>query len=571
MEKSDFIVRFSGKGGQGVLTSADGFASAATQLGYNSQTFATFPSQIIGGPTWTQARVSTSRVLSRGDDLDVLVAFDRESFDAHRDEVQEGGVVIYNSGEFELEKGYRSLGIPFDELAKSTGNPRAANMVVIGALAELVSMPQPMIEEFVRKRFTRGRSNDEQVISSNIKALALGRLEAARSGFGLAPLATPVKPAYPQILVNGNQAICLGACAAGLQFYAGYPISPANTILSWMNGHLVGEDRLAYQVASEIEAINAVIGAGYAGAKAMTATSGPGLSLMSEGLGLAWMAEVPLVIANIQRGGPSTGLPTKTEQADLFIAMSPAHGDARLPIIAPGNVEECFYGIVDAMNWAERYQGPVLLLSEHTISERQENIPRPDLSKLEIERRIVYDGDGDYQRYGGTGLSPMPVPGHPGSYVANGSEHDTVGDTTHLASHHVEMAQRRFNKLKLLENGSFEARNAKATVAIMPWGGSKGPVLEGYEKMTAEGDDLAWYYTMYLNPLPPGLIEALRQKDLVLVPELNYQGQLSMILRSYGVRAESITQYTGLPFRVKDVVKRIRERVRRERPKSVVT
>ena len=173
------------------------------------------------------------------------------------------------------------------------------------------------------------------------------------------------------------------------------------------------------------------------------------------------MAEIPLVIANIQRGGPSTGLPTKTEQSDLFAAMFPAHGDIRLPVIAPGNVEECFDAAVAAFNWAERYQGPVVLLSEHALSERQQNIPRPDLSRLVIEKRKIYEGVNGYQRYEGLGLSAMPIPGYAGSYVANGSEHDGMGDTTHLAERHVQMTNRRFSKLKLLEDGTYESRTPR--------------------------------------------------------------------------------------------------------------
>ena len=569
MKKSDFVVRFAGEGGQGVVTSAEGFAQAAAQVGYHVQTFATFPSQIMGGPTWTQTRVATSRVLSSGDELDVLVAFNRYAYDAHKDEVGEGGVVIYNTEDFELESDGHSFGMPFDELAKSTGNARAANMVVMGALAYLVKMPQDILESFVVKRFTRGRPNDEEIIKSNIQALSLGRDEAVKSGFDLGELADAVKPEGDQILVNGNVAICLGACAAGLEFFVGYPISPATSILIWMEQRLVGPGRFAYQATSEVESITSVVGAGYAGKKAMTATAGPGFSLMSEGLGLAWMAEIPLVVANIQRGGPATGLPTKTEQADLNTAMFPAHGDMRLPVIAPGNVEECFYAAVTAFNWAERYQGPVVLLSEHALSERQANVPRPDLSKLVIENRLVYGGANGYQRYESQEISPMPIPGNGGSYTANGSEHDGIGDTTHLPERHIQMTQRRFGKLKLLEDGTYEARNTESPIAVMPWGGSKGPTLEAYEQLMAEGEELGWYYTMFLNPLPPGLLEELKRKELVLVPELNYQGQFASILRSFGVRAEAITQYTGLPFKVRDLVARISDRVAHERKERV--
>ena len=569
MKKSDFVVRFAGEGGQGVVTSAEGFAQAAAQVGYHVQTFATFPSQILGGPTWTQTRVSTSQVLSSGDELDVLVAFNRYAYDAHKGEVGEGGVIVYNSGDFELDADGQSLGMPFDELAKSTGNARAANMVVMGALAYLVNMPQSILEAFVVKRFTRGRPNDEEIIKSNIQALSLGKDEAVKSGFSLGELAEPQKPEDDQILVNGNVAICLGSYASGLAFFVGYPISPATSILVWMEQRLVGPGRFAYQATSEIESITSVLGAAYGGKKAMTSTAGPGFSLMSEGLGLAWMAEIPLVVANIQRGGPSTGLPTKTEQADLFAAMTPAHGDIRLPVIAPGNVEECFYGAVAAFNWAERYQGPVVLLSEHALSERQQNIPKPDPNELAIEHRMVYQGSNSYQRYESTEISPMPIPGGPGSYVANGSEHDGMGDTTHLPDRHYQMTQRRFGKLKLLEDGTYESLNPESQIAVMPWGGSKGPTLEAYQQLTAAGEDIAWLYTMFLNPLPPKLLGDLKRKQLVLVPELNYQGQLSSILRSHGVRAESITQYTGLPFKVRDLVSRISERVGSERKEAV--
>ena len=570
MKKSDFVVRFAGEGGQGLLTSATGFATAYTQVGYHSQTFATFPSQIIGGPTWMQARVATTPLLSRGDELDVLVAFNEEAYRSHKDDVKEDGVIIYNSEEFQLEDDGESLGMPFNRLAKSTGNARAANFVVMGALAQLVDIPQSIFEEFNRQKFTRGRPGDDQIIEANNKALSLGREEAIKSGFTLGELMEPIRPDYEQILINGNEAICLGAVAAGLQFYVGYPISPATTILMWMEANLVGPGRFAYQISSEIEAITSAVGAGFAGKKAMSATAGPGFSLMSEGLGLAWMAEIPVVVADIQRGGPSTGLPTKTEQSDLFAVLTPAHGDVRLPVIAPGTVEECFYAAVAAFNWAERYQGPVVLLSEHALSERQQNIPKPDLSKLVIENRQVYSGANGYQRYDGFELSPMPVPGYAGSYAANGSEHDAMGDTTHLAERHVQMTERRFSKLKLLEDGTYEARNSQASIAIMPWGGSKGPALEAYQRMTVEEqEEIAWYYTMFLHPLPPQLLEELRKKELVLVPELNYQGQFSALLRSYSVRAESITQYTGLPFKVKDLIQRIRDRVEAERKESI--
>lgn len=553
MQKNDFIVRFAGEGGQGLLTSATMLAAAHAKAGYHTQTFATFPSQIVGGPTWMQARISTCEIFSRGDDLDVLVAFNREAYERHSQDISETGIVVYNSGEFELEDG-SGIGMPFDQLAKSTGNVRAANFIVMGVLAHLINIPLSVFEDFNSQKYTRGRPGDEQIVESNNMALRIGKDEAIKSGLTLGQLSQPIKPEYDQLLMNGNEAIALGACAAGIQFYVGYPISPATTVLTWMQQNLVGEGSFAFQSSSEIESITAVIGASFAGKKAMTATAGPGFSLMGEGLGLAWMAEIPLVVANVQRGGPSTGLPTKTEQSDLLSVLTPAHGDVRLPVIAPGTVEECFFATVSAFNWAERYQGPVVILSEHTLSERQQNIPKPDLSNVKVEERESYVGGNGYLRYDGSTISPMPIPGSPGSYVANGSEHDGMGDTTHRPERHVQMTERRFSKLELLDDGTYESQHTEASIALMPWGGSKGPAWDVYQRLVHNGEKIGWYYTMFLNPLPTKLLEDLKSKDLVIVPELNYQGQFSSVLRSYGVRAESLTQYTGLPFKVSELM-----------------
>jgi|TARA_B100001750_G_C15500040_1_gene596588 2-oxoglutarate ferredoxin oxidoreductase subunit alpha len=561
LKKQDFVVRFAGEGGQGVVTSAEGLAQAMAQSGYNVQTFSTFPSQIRGGPTWTQTRVSTSTVLSSGDDLDVLVAFNEYAYNTHKEEVGPDGVIVYNSGEFEIDVSDKALGMDFDELAKQTGNNRAANFVVMGALSQLVGLPLSVLEEFNRQRYTRGRPSDQQIIDSNNMALSLGSEEAIKSGFSLGELEDPIRPEGEQVLLNGNLAISIGAAHAGLEVFIGYPISPATPILLWMEQNLVGEGKFVYQSTSEIESITAIVGAGYSGKKAMTSTAGPGFSLMGEGLGLAWMAEIPLVVVNVQRGGPSTGLPTKTEQSDLLTALYPGHGDLKMPVIAPGTVEECFYAGVMAVNWAERYQGPVILLSEMALAERRQNMPKPNLSKIPAESRKVYEGNNGYLRYDGWELSPMPIPGGPGSYVANGSEHDAMGDTTHLPTRHIQMTERRFSKLELLNDGTFESDNTSADIAIMPWGGSKGPARDAYNALRESDIDIGWYYTMYIHPMPAQMLEELKKKDLVIVPELNYMGQFSSVLRGEGVNAVSITQYTGLPFKVRDLVKNVKELV----------
>jgi len=387
LESHDFVIRFAGEGGQGMVTSADALAQGASQGGYHVLTYTTFPSQIMGGPTFAQVRISTEPIRSNGDALDVLVCFNQEAYNLHNHEVREGGVIIYNSEDFQPEEKGQILGLPFAELAKSTGNPRAENMIVIGAFAHLINMPMAFLESFVQKRFTRGRAGDDEIIRSNIQALNLGAERVAASGFALGELAPPKPPEGQQILVTGNQALSLGAIAAGLDVFVGYPISPATTILVYMERNLLGPGKFAYQGSSEIESITAIAGAGYAGKKSMTATAGPGICLMSEGIGMTWMQEVPCVIVDVQRGGPATGLPTKTEQSDLLTCLNPAHGDSRMPVIAPGTVEECFYAAVNAINWAERYQGPVILMTEMMMADRAQNIPKPDLSNLVVEDR----------------------------------------------------------------------------------------------------------------------------------------------------------------------------------------
>ncbi len=512
----------------------------------------------------SQVRIATAPVMSSGDQADILVAFNKEAYENHSPDLRPGGVIIYNAESFDLPAGGPYFGIKVDELAKSTGNARAANMVVIGAVANQISMKLEYLEAFVKQRFTRGRPGDAEIIESNIKAIGLGEAAARASGFHVGELAPPDRPDYKQVMLTGNTAIAMGATAAGLDFYIGYPISPATTILVWMEQYLVGKDKFAYQVSSEIEAMSGIIGAGFAGKKAMTATAGPGLSLMSEGLGLAWMAEIPCVVVDVQRGGPATGLPTKTEQSDLLACMHPAHGDVSLPVIAPGSVEECFYAGAKAVNWAERYQGPVIIISEFQQAERTQNIPKPDLSKVQVENRHAYrpqNGTDGFKRYqdwtSGNQMPPMPVPGGPGSYVANGSEHDEIGDTTHLARHHTRLTHRRFGKLSLLSDEAYEIEHEQSPVVIMPWGATKGVAYEAFLALRKRGLNIGWAYTMVLNPLPTKLHEFLKQKELVIVPELNYQGQWSGLLRWRHVRAESITQYTGMPFKTGELTERI--------------
>jgi 2-oxoglutarate/2-oxoacid ferredoxin oxidoreductase subunit alpha len=554
------VVRFAGEGGQGVVGGAELMASAAAQGGYHVLTFSTFPSQIKGGPAWGQARISSQEILTPGDYLDVLVCQNQYAYDSNIADLREGGLVVYNSEEFEIPDSNRALGIAADRMAREAGNPLASTIILIGAVAKMAGVSIEALEAFITQRWTRGRPGDEQIVQGNINALRMGVDEASKVGLQLEDLDAPPTHDRPRIMIRGFEAACVGAIAGGIESFIGYPISPATTMLTYMEANLVGKDRFVGQASSEIESITSLIGSGFAGKKTMTSTAGPGFSLMGEGLGLAWMAEIPLLVVDVQRGGPATGLPTKTEQSDLISAMNPGHGDMSIPVIAPGSMEEAFWGAIAALNWSERYQGPVVMLSEAAIAERAQDIPMPDLSLVKTESRSVSTGEIGNRRYAGDGVSPFPMPGGAGAYVANGSEHDEQGDTTHLPDIHVTMTDRRFKKLEVLNDGTYEVERPSAQTVVLPWGGSKGAGRAAWNELIAEGVDVGWYYTMYLNPLPPGLLDELKGKR-VLVPELNYLGQFAAHLRSKGINAEAITQYTGLPFKVADLKSEIRRRL----------
>ncbi len=563
------VIRLAGESGEGVISSGDVLTQAAARGGYYTQTFRTYPAEIKGGPCMYQFRLSDEPIWSHGKDVDLLVCFNQEAWDLNWDSLGPDGVILYDVTEVTVPEEYlpRARPVRMDALAKEIGGSlRAKNMVAVGAVTGVIEFDTTPIEELVLRRF----AHKEGVGEANIAALHAGSHEAADLK-GRYPLVPPVEVDEDRMLISGNQAIAIGAVAAGVKYFAGYPITPASDILEWLSVRLPQVGGLTIQCEDEIASLASVVGASYAGVKAMTATSGPGLSLMSELIGYAGTAEIPVVIVDAQRGGPSTGLPTKTEQSDLNQALYGSHGDAPRIVMAPVSVEDCFFTIIDAFNYAEQYQVPVILLTDQSLATRLEVIHRPDVSKLTLTPRKTSKGMAreDYKRYEYTvdHVSPMGIPGEPnGMYVATGIEHDEYGHPAYTPETHLNMSHKRWDKLDPLRT---EARHAAhgatqpTDVAFIGFGSTFGPVREAIDRLTELGISVGSFYPRVLAPFPAqAVIDFVADARRVIVPELNFTGQLARLIKAEtGIELESVAQCTGLPFTAEAIMDLVTQEV----------
>ncbi|MHC4471935.1 MAG: 2-oxoacid:acceptor oxidoreductase family protein, partial [Planctomycetota bacterium] len=378
-------LRIAGEGGEGIISAGELLTQVAGRLGMHIQTYKTFPAEIRGGMAVYQLRVGPERIYSQGDYLDVLVAFNREGYDRNIGELEPYGALIHD---FEPENGLPAerhggvnYHVPMEKLADEAGSRRAKNMVALGAICELFGFPVEGLEDGIRRKFAK---KSEKIVESNIKAVGLGVAyvrEHLEPGHGFR---FPEGDGRPRVVLSGNEAMAFGALAAGCRFFAGYPITPATDIMEWLAPYMPRLGGALVQAEDEIASVCMCIGASFAGQTGMTATSGPGLSLMTEALGLASMAETPLVVVDVQRAGPSTGMPTKAEQGDLNLAIYGTHSTVKRVVIAPTDVEDAFYRTIDAFNIAAKYQTPVIILSELSIGFGKASFPRPDLGDLEV-------------------------------------------------------------------------------------------------------------------------------------------------------------------------------------------
>jgi 2-oxoglutarate ferredoxin oxidoreductase subunit alpha len=577
-QRDDLVIRVAGEAGEGVLSTGQLILLAAARAGYGVLTDSVPPAEIKGGHSLFQIRLSSHRLHSRGDVIDILLAFNQEAYDRNIREVRNGGLLVYDSSEFtppENPGTYQQHALPLTDIArKEIQFELGKNVVAVGAISALFGLDPEYIRKLLHQRFAR---KGEDILNKNYQALdaGIGYVERNIPERG----SLQVKPGEPdgvqRMVVAGNQAIAMGAIAAGCRVYAGYPITPATDIMEFLAAELPKIGGSVVQAEDEMSALGMAIGASYAGKKSMTATSGPGLSLMIELTGLATMAEIPVVIVDAQRAGPSTGMPTRQEQGDLFLATVGGHGEIQRIVLAPVSVSDCFTQAINAFNMAEQFQLPVILMGDTTLGVRSESVPVPDLAQHPIVDRLGINTtanghtpigiESGYHRYKVTesGISPMATPGQEGGqYVATGLEHNENGRPRSDAANHRRMTEKRFGKLELARQAAPPAHyfgDQDSDVGILCWGSAWGPVVEAIEIAAAKGIKVAAMAPRMVWPLPDDQIKPfIESKRVVLVPEMNYSGQFAQLLRARYLRdLVSITDYSGGVFTVARLVQEI--------------
>jgi 2-oxoglutarate ferredoxin oxidoreductase subunit alpha len=571
---NDVKIGLVGSGGDGVVAAGDIIVHAMASCGLYAMMMKSFGPQIRGGESSARIRLSSEKVHSLGDGLDTLVVMnwcDYLKF-AGELELNDNAILIVDEKDdtrpddsLKLQKVASIVEVPITSLAESSKNPKGKNMVVLGILAGMFGLSEGALVSAIQKRFAH---KGEGVVSTNVTSFNAG-FKYAKSNIPPSHLSLQASHIGKRLVITGNEAIALGALAAGCRFYSGYPITPASEIMEWLGEKLPLYDGMMVQAEDEIAAICMTIGASYGGVRAMTATSGPGLSLMMESIGLASMAEIPCVIVDVQRGGPSTGIPTKSEQADLMQAVYGMHGDAPHAVIAVDDVETCFEVMADAFEIAERYQMPVIALSDQFIGHRTEVIGDPDLGKLKRgERLMPQSGDTtSYKRFEDreNGVSPMSVPGMEGfDYICSGIEHDEFGSPSSSHVVHEKMCAKRARKLEHLRANFKPIQiygSSRPKVALITWGSNSGVVREAVERLVSLGIDAGVAVPRLIYPLQTSLFEDfLKEAELLLVVENSYSGQFFRYLKSYiGMpdKAYSMRSSGAKIFMVKEVVSEI--------------
>lgn len=548
----DLIIGMAGSGGDGIVSAGESLISAAATEGYFAILTKSFGSQIRGGESSCRLRVSTRPVLNPGGTLSVAVVLNWEDFLKFGGELPVGPdtVVIYES-KTGVEPARLPLpgvtpavvlSVPMEDMAmKAAGTLQAKNNVVLGLLAGWYGLGRNSLPDGIRKKFAR---KGEAVLQGNERAFAAGLAYAENNPLNQNLRLSPPEAASGRkpLLTDGNEMCGAAALFAGCKFFGGYPITPASEIMHYLSREIWKHGGSLLQAEDEIAGIAAAVGASFAGVKAMTATSGPGLSLKTEVLGLASVTELPLVCVNVQRGGPSTGIPTKPEQADLFAAAFSAHGDTVRPVLAPISVEDTFGVTVEAFNLAEYYQTPVIVLSDQEIAQRKEIVDPIDPSRFQLTQRLAPTAKdlAPYIRFRFTesGISPLSQPGMKGgNYLAAGIEHDEWGAPTANGEMHARMNDKRLKKLEPLQRRRdlfVVEGDPDAPVGLISWGSVAGVALEALRLAQTENLKVKLLIPKLLYPVAEEIYrEFFASLRKCVVIEQSHQGQLYRIIRMW--------------------------------------
>ena len=563
----DIVVRIGGEGGEGVISCGELLTTALARSNYEVFTFRTYPAEIKGGPAMFQVRSSDQPVLSQGNLADILVTFNEEAYQLHGHTIRPDGLLVYDPDHYAPQGTFEAYGVPLEEITLNVVKSKLGkNVVALGVISRLLGLSLDLLDELLKDRFSK---KGEVVVGKNKDALRAGYAYVDQHPWKKTlPSYAPVPSSHKRVVMSGNEALSVGAISAGCRYFAGYPITPASDILEFMERDLPRFGGAVVQTEDEIAAISSVVGASYAGKKAMTATSGPGLSLMVEVMGLATMAEIPCVIVDAQRAGPSTGMPTKMEQGDFNLAAFGAHGDAPRIVLAPGDVEECLYDIIRAFNLAEKYQVPVLYLTDQSLAHRTQTFPWPDFKKVPVINRLLpTEADlKDFKRYRITpnGVSPMSIPGTEGGcYAATGLEHAERGTPNFTPQAHEQMSAKRALKIKeASKEPGFTTRFGpkKAKIGMIGWGSTQGAIREGMDLAAKEGISVAQLQLKMVYPLPEADVrDFIESVEKVVVAELNHSGQVNSAIRSqFLIPTISLTKASGLPFHAEEIAEKLR-------------
>ncbi|MEK7624727.1 MAG: 2-oxoacid:acceptor oxidoreductase subunit alpha [Patescibacteria group bacterium] len=567
MSSTPFTFSMGGEAGYGIASTGLSFSKLAMRSGYYCYTYLEYPSLIRGGHNVFLTSFSRLPVGGTYRTIDFLVALNHETVDRHLDNIAKGGILMHDGTQklsLPAGKSVHYIDIPFMGIARKLGAILLRDMVAMGASVAMLGGSFDVLEEIIREEFVK---KGEDAIRTNIDAAKAGFVHATKHfSPAIRKILTPIK-SDKKMIINGNEATAFGGLAAGLQFAAIYPMTPTSNILHVL-APLQEEYGLVYkQPEDEISAINMAIGASFAGARSMVATSGGGFCLMTEGLGLAGITETPIVIIEGMRGAPATGLPTWTEQGDLQFMLHAHQGEFPRIVLAPGDAEEAFHLTMEAFNLADRYQTPVIVLIDKLICESFQSFKPFEYDKYKIDQgKITYDVIKNYQRYGlsADGIS-LRAPAGTGNHVMeNSDEHDTFGfSSEEIEVRNAQMKKRMTKLLTCAKRESTEPKlygPAKADLTVVGWGSTKGAVLEALKELPK----VNFLHLNWISPFPSEAVAKHLKKAKKLVNiELNYSGQLgNIIAEKTGIRIEdNILKCDGRPFYPEELVSELKKRL----------